>query len=72
MDFTSPYRFMKSKVVVNTATLVIVALAITMLGLLVAVPLQALATPSIPIPPPSSIKMFHEQSIVTSPTLLLR
>ncbi|MFL6423530.1 MAG: hypothetical protein ACJ71R_08050 [Nitrososphaeraceae archaeon] len=62
---------MKSKVVVNTATLVIVSLTITILGLLVVVPLQALAIPSIPIPP-GSIRMYHEQTIVTSPTILLR
>lgn len=62
---------MKSKVVVTAATLVIVSLTITMLGLLVVVLPQASATPSIPIPPPGSIRMFHEQSIVASPTFFL-
>ena len=64
---------MKSKVAVNTAALVIVSLTITaIVGLLVAFPLQALATPSIPIPPPGSIRIYHEQSVVTNPALLLR
>jgi hypothetical protein len=65
---------MKSKVVVVTAaTLVMISLTITMLGLLVMVvlPQASALTPSIPIPPPGSIGMFHEQSIVASPISLL-
>lgn len=62
---------MKSKAVVTAATMVLISLTIAMLGLLVVVLPQASATPSIPIPPPGSIRTFHEQSIVASPTFLL-